>query len=83
MKVSHDDNEHDDRIMTGQLIFSYREMGGMDEDMVWQPCNNISIHRQGAILTENVVEAKQIPIEKERPDNQFSYDMFTVQEAVG
>ena len=34
------------------------------------------------ILTENV-EAKQIPIEKERPDNQFSYDMFTVQEAVG
>ena len=45
MKVSCDDNEHNNRIMTDYLIFSYGEMGGMDEDMVWQPCNDINIHR--------------------------------------
>ena len=45
MKVFHDDNGHDDRIMTDWLVFFNRDMGELDEEMGWRSCDDVSSGR--------------------------------------
>ena len=45
MKLFWDDNGHDNKIMTDQLVFFYGEMGELDEEMAWWSCDDVSSGR--------------------------------------